>query len=605
MDRLRRTVGVALAGTVVLAGSMAVAEAPASAAPAPAPVLLADFTTPGAYAWTVPAGVTAVTVDAYGAGSESGVFPDTGGRGGQTTATLAVRPGDVLQVNVGGKGRYQSPGGFNGGGAARPGSPFWMSGGGASDVRVGACAASATCGLGDRVIVAGGAGGDYSGEGGNGGGLVGQSGARLGPALKSSATGGTQTAGGQGSQAFNPAESGWPGAFGVGGDMGYNTGGGGGGGWFGGGGGSWNGSGGGGSSYLAPGIDGTMAVGVQKEDGRVTIAKAKDPGAGLLGGLASLLTGLLGGGPHGTGTFPAIGERLAFVVPLGVHSLTATLAGASGGDGSVAEGSQAAVTPGGKGAVVTATLAVTPGQVLYVSPGREGTAPSFALPEGTTGCASAFGGGGAGGFQLGGYSSVPMCGPGGGGASDLRTSTAISSRIVVAGGGGGSAQNLAGWPDPCGPYAGGDSGSQGLPLSPCEPTVVGGQPGTANAGGAGANPYYAANPDHPEQWPAGATCAESPVLGPVLAGGDGTLGQGGEAGRQALYVGGPNWVPVGGAGGGGYYGGGGGAPAWFDGMFCSGLSGGGGGSSYVAPGLKQPRVSQGAREGDGYVTITW
>ena len=59
--------------------------------------------TGGAQTFTVPAGVTSITVDALGAeggGSESGAV---GGRGGQASATVAVTPGEVLQIIVGGQ----------------------------------------------------------------------------------------------------------------------------------------------------------------------------------------------------------------------------------------------------------------------------------------------------------------------------------------------------------------------------------------------------------------------------------------------------------------------------------------------------------------------
>jgi hypothetical protein len=320
--------------------------------------------------------------------------------------------------------------------------------------------------------------------------------------------------------------------------------------------------------------------------------------------------------------FGVTGAPQQFVVPAGVKSLDVTLAGGQGGDGSTAEDSQAERTPGGKGAVVNATMAVTPGQVLYVYAGDKGTPAAFDLPEGTTACTPAFGGGGAGGFQPGGYHSRPMCGPGGGGASDIRTGTDLSTRLVVAGGGGSSAQDFAGWDAACGPYGGGDSAAQGQPAAPCHPQVVGGMPGTATAGGAGADPYYAGDPDpHWDRWPADTACG-APILGPVIPGGNGTLGQGGAGGYQALAVAGPNWVPVGGAGGGGYYGGGGGASMEFDGSFCGDLSGGGGGSSWIAPktnllqlllgnllsqlGLAPVgTIAEGANVGQGWVTITW
>src|SRR5215467_5976437 len=79
--------------------------------------------TGGPQMFTVPAGVTSITVDAFGAqgaaggGATSGA---AGGLGGRATAGLAVTPGQVLQVNVGGTGGPTAGGtvgGFGGGGA--------------------------------------------------------------------------------------------------------------------------------------------------------------------------------------------------------------------------------------------------------------------------------------------------------------------------------------------------------------------------------------------------------------------------------------------------------------------------------------------------------
>ena len=82
-----------------------------------------------------------------------------GGLGGQTLGTLAVTPGAVLQIYVGGQATdvgniTPAPGGFNGGGA---GGQYGAGGGGASDVRVGGNAWA------NRVAVAGGGGGGNTG----------------------------------------------------------------------------------------------------------------------------------------------------------------------------------------------------------------------------------------------------------------------------------------------------------------------------------------------------------------------------------------------------------------------------------------------------------
>ncbi|MCW2835173.1 MAG: Glycine rich protein [Nocardioides sp.] len=92
-----------------------------------------------------------------------------GGGGGRTTADLAVTPGQVLQINVGGRGEdggmasdplgHRATGGWNGGGAGGTDgfgctiNACGSGGNGAVDVRTG------SYGLADRVLVAGGAGG--------------------------------------------------------------------------------------------------------------------------------------------------------------------------------------------------------------------------------------------------------------------------------------------------------------------------------------------------------------------------------------------------------------------------------------------------------------
>ncbi len=124
--------------------------------------------------FTVPYGVTSITLTVDGAQGASNAGGDVaGGKGGSSTGTLAVTAGQVLDVYVGGAGSGTT-GGFNGGGAGGTGSGTSSAGGGggASDVRI------APYGAADRIIVAGGgggAGGDRvanvsAGAGGGGGG---------------------------------------------------------------------------------------------------------------------------------------------------------------------------------------------------------------------------------------------------------------------------------------------------------------------------------------------------------------------------------------------------------------------------------------------------
>ena len=198
-----------------------------------------------------------------------------------------------------------------------------------------------------------------------------------------------------------------------------------------------------------------------------------------------------------TATFTATGASQTWTVPSGITSVSFSMTGGSGGD-----------TYGGKGAIVTGTMAVTPGETLQINVGARGAT----YPGGSTSnwTSAAFGGGGRGNYY----------GSGGGGASDIRKgSYALADRVAVAGGGGGGAQ--AG-----GYYAGNGgtpSGGNGQPATGDGLFGVGGRGGTQSAGGAGG---------------AGASqCGNT-------AGSNGTLGVGGDGAPASSGSAG---------GGGGYY----------------------------------------------------
>jgi hypothetical protein len=111
--------------------------------------------------FVVSAGVTCVTIQAFGAqGGTLANGVNASGPGGRVTATISVTPGETLFVYVGGQGGNASSGvpgtgGFNGGGngGGAPTTLVGAAGGGASDVRQGGN------GLSNRVVVAGGGGG--------------------------------------------------------------------------------------------------------------------------------------------------------------------------------------------------------------------------------------------------------------------------------------------------------------------------------------------------------------------------------------------------------------------------------------------------------------
>jgi hypothetical protein len=235
--------------------------------------------TGGAQDFTVPAGVTHISVVARGAKGGG----SNGAHGGRVHALIPVTPGEKLVVYVGGDA-LGTTGGFNGGGSgASIGTGGGKGGGGATDVREGGTS------LSHRIIVSGGGGGAgqnyayYHGDGGKGGGVTGGSG---GCVLRYTGSecnkwsgqgggGGLQFAGGIGGAGGECLTAygvqGENGALGIGGNGGVGGsyhytvfagggGGGGGGGYYGGGGGGsgctgesyggGGGGGGGGSSYV-------------------------------------------------------------------------------------------------------------------------------------------------------------------------------------------------------------------------------------------------------------------------------------------------------------------------------------------------------------------
>lgn len=259
--------------------------------------------TGGEQTMTVPSGVYSLTVELNGAAGRdgrtgiNGGSPGNGGRGGRVTGKLAVTPGTMLSIWVGG----QNSQAVNPGGLGRNGN-----GGGATDLRVGGNA------IANRVAIAGGGGGGGNagwstltigsvdggsggaggggagvpgnavpggnGPYGGGGGAVGMGGAGGGGCGNFPATAGDATTGNGGTT------SNFSGSFP---DAGYGGGGGGGAtvGAGGGGGGvgttacieNWNGGGGGGAggASAAPGLtDVVFTSGLQPSDGAAIICFA-------------------------------------------------------------------------------------------------------------------------------------------------------------------------------------------------------------------------------------------------------------------------------------------------------------------------------------------
>ncbi len=228
---------------------------------------------------------------------------------------------------------------------------------------------------------------------------------------------------------------------------------------------------------------------------------------------------------------------------------------------------------GGLGATVTGTLAVTPGQTLYIFVGGQGNI------NGSGG----YNGGGTGGTSSAGSSCFGGPAAGGGGASDVRViGMTLTDRIIVAGGGAGSGRDYCnGSCQPCG--CGGSGGGGG------------------NANGINGNAGYNCGYSYPGSginFGYGGTPTAGGAGGPGDGGGPsglaGILGDGGTGAGGTYDV-------AGGGGGGGYYGGGGGGSASSGSGVAGG--GGGGGSSYVG-GVTSGMMTPANRNGDGLVVIT-
>ena len=251
--------------------------------------------------YTIPSGVSEITVTAYGAQGGS----IDGGLGGETEATMNVSSGQTWTVYVGGQGTLNATGAYPGGGAGG----YYL----ATGSSYGSCVAGDTgnyggggggysgayLDAGNEIIAGGGGGGGPQGYGypSNGGGGGGGSGAAGSYSPNPDSTsykgtpggGGTTSAGGAAGTNYSGLSETEPtaGSTGQGGSGGimndqnclYNPGGGGGGGggYYGGGGGGGDyeygsgAGGGGGSGYLAGGTLVASNSGVQSGNGSVII----------------------------------------------------------------------------------------------------------------------------------------------------------------------------------------------------------------------------------------------------------------------------------------------------------------------------------------------
>lgn len=474
--------------------------------------------TGGAQLYVVPDGVTSINVVVSGAQGGQQTGGAVGGRGATVSATIAVNPGEVYMVVVGGNGTTNR--GWNGGGRGAG------NGGGASDIRrqsgafntSSSCAFTLTCAVADRIIVAGGGGGGGWINGGPNtavGGDAGQTGlpgtaANLAGGDASEGLGATPSAGGAaGTSTFTGSgAAAGAGALANGGAAGWvanATGGGGGGGYYGGGAGAVStnavpaqdgtAGGGGGSSWAGgSGVSAaTFTTGAKTGDGSITI----DPPSAIDGA-----------------AFGFTGAEQFYTVPADTQQVYFRLYGAGGGIGA-------------PGDVVYGRIPATTGEVLQLNIGGRGYGETSSFPGHSNG-EGGWNGGGQGYYGVGWGG-----GGGGGGASDIRRCASpsaqnacpLAARFVVSGGGGGGSYPAWG---------------------------LGGGHGGLGADGSGQNGYGG-------DYGLGASLtAGGGVMNTGLATA-GTLGVGGTAGQPFYGAGG---------GGGGLYGGGGGNG-----------SGGGGGSS--------------------------
>ena len=265
--------------------------------------------------------------------------------------------------------------------------------------------------------------------------------------------------------------------------------------------------------------------------------------------------------------FGFTGGEQTTTVPAGVNSVTVYLSGAQGGAGRSGAGTIGGSpnSPGGTGGLggrVRGTLAVTPGSLLSIWVGGQG---SQAVNPGGIGQ-------GVDGI--------------GGGATDLRVGgNAIGNRVGIAGGGGGGGN--AGW-STANVIAGGNGGVGGGGVGAAGATVPGG-PGPFGGGGGAVGTGGAG----------GAGCGGFPATAGNAANGDG--------GDSFNFSGSFTGAGFGGGGGGGATVGAGGGGAGVGTTGCqqnwNGGGGGGAGGSSAATGLTAVTINNGVHIGNGAALI--
>ena len=264
-----------------------------------------------------------------------------------------------------------------------------------------------------------------------------------------------------------------------------------------------------------------------------------------------------------TVTFGETGAVQHWTVPVGITSVTVTVAGGSGGTASGSGGNP------GTGGKVTATVSVSAGDDLALVVGGKGV---DGVAASTSPAAGGYGGGGAAGQNT---TPVSSAGGGGGGGSFVFDST-TTALLAASGGGGGGGGNTAG-----GTFLGGagNGGGGGDATAAGSPAQDDGGNATTTAPGA---PHH----DFTD-----AVAGGGPATGPTVLGA-------GSDGADDRVIGDPNESSAGG-GGGGYYGGAGGSTDPI-GIFPGG---GGGGSGLLQTGATD--ITSATNTGDGSISISY
>lgn len=265
-------------------------------------------------------------------------------------------------------------------------------------------------------------------------------------------------------------------------------------------------------------------------------------------------------------TFNFTGAMQTWVVPACATTVSFDIKGAQGSNGNGGIPGQ-----GGMGGQSSGTLAVTPGETLYIYVGGQ----------------NGWNGGGTGTTNAG----------NGGGASDIRRGgTTLTDRVIVAGGGGGGGGDTYNNPNAFGGN-GGTGGGTGNAGTGGTNTCCGGTAGSAAWPNGGGEPGQSHN-----CWTVfGGRCGGGGGAGGNNAGGSPSVSGSVNGTSGALGVGGNGAVHItygnGGGGGAGWYGGAGGGSEGNGG-------GGGGGSSYIG-GVSGGTTTSGVRSGDGEIIINY